>query len=147
MVTPLFFLFYQQLEDERQKARDSHYERINAIHKLQDESKEMHDKEMEVLKNRLLRVSTNGSPFVLQYIMYAYSKATLSMSITDMCGQYVIFTLQEKEMELDSEREKARKELEGLKKKLQVNFNILVRMDKIIVESANRVVEWKSAYH
>ncbi|XP_068690513.1 golgin subfamily A member 6-like protein 22 isoform X7 [Montipora foliosa] len=45
----------QQLEDERQKARDSHYERINAIHKLQDESKEMHDKELEVLKNRLLR--------------------------------------------------------------------------------------------
>lgn len=87
MVT-LFFLFFQQLEDERQKARDSHYERINAIHKLQDESKEMHDKEMEVLKNRLLRVSTNDfpcSPFVLQYIMYAYFKARLF----SICNGYV----------------------------------------------------------
>ena len=55
----IFLSFSQQLEDERQKARDSHYERINAIHKLQDESKEMHDKEIEVLKNRFVRVSGN----------------------------------------------------------------------------------------
>ena len=44
------------METERQKARDCHYERIGIIHKLQDETKDMHDKEMESLKQRMARV-------------------------------------------------------------------------------------------
>lgn len=95
----------QQLEDERQKARDSHYERINAIHKLQDESKEMHDKELEVLKNRLLR---------------------------------------EKEMELDSEREKSRRELEELSKKLQNRDHRIIQLESDVRDHEEQVTSLKT---
>ncbi|XP_078360905.1 uncharacterized protein LOC144645269 isoform X4 [Oculina patagonica] len=95
----------QQLEDERQKARDSHYERINAIHKLQDESKEMHDKELEVLKNRLVR---------------------------------------EKEMELDSLREKARRDSEGLNKTLQERDHTITQLQSSLRDYEEEITKLKT---
>ncbi|KAJ7387332.1 hypothetical protein OS493_004320 [Desmophyllum pertusum] len=95
----------QQLEDERQKARDSHYERINAIHKLQDESKEMHDKELEVAKTRHVR---------------------------------------EKEMELDSLREKARRDSEGLNKKLQERDHKITQLQSGLKDYEEEITKLKT---
>ncbi|XP_022807934.1 probable serine/threonine-protein kinase kinX isoform X3 [Stylophora pistillata] len=95
----------QQLEDERQKARDSHYERINAIHKLQDESKEMHEKEIEVLKNRFVR---------------------------------------EKEMELETLREKTRRDTEGLNKKLQEQDHTISHLQSSLKEYEEEITKLKT---
>ena len=68
--------------------------------------------------------------FLARLLSYSTScmltpKQTFSESERHTCRHCVIFMLQEKEMELDSEREKTRRELEGNRKKLQVNFNIM----------------------
>ncbi|XP_048582492.1 trichohyalin isoform X2 [Nematostella vectensis] len=96
----------QQLETERQNARDSHYERIHSMHKLQDEAKEMQQKEIEAVRVRMLRERELEIEKVQEKARREADNLERKVQDADYRSDQLEKALRERESEIEQLREK-----------------------------------------